>query len=38
MTGKAEKTLQVPDQVIAIPNSEGSLFIPSKTNVRNPHI
>jgi len=31
MTEKAEKILQVPDQVISIPNSEGSLLIPSKT-------
>ena len=38
MTEKAEKILQVPDQVIPIPNSEGSLLIPSKTNARNPHV
>ena len=38
MTEKAEKILQVPDQVIPIPNVEGSLLIPSKTNARNPHI
>ena len=38
MTEKAEKILQVPDQVIPIPNSEGSLLIPSKTNARSPHV
>lgn len=38
MTEKAEKILQVPDQVIPIPNSEGSLLISSKTNARNPHV
>lgn len=38
MTEKAEKILQVPDQAIPIPNSEGSLLIPSKTNARNPHV
>ena len=32
MTEKAEKILQVPEQVIPIPSSEGSLLIPSKTN------
>ena len=36
MTEKAEKILQVPDQVIPIPNSEGSLLIPSKTNASEP--
>lgn len=38
MTEKAEKILQVPEQVIPIPNLEGSLLIPSKTNARNPHV
>ncbi|KAL9982941.1 hypothetical protein ACROYT_G005056 [Oculina patagonica] len=38
MTQKAEMILQDPGQVIPIPNSEGSILIPSMSDARNPHI
>ena len=38
MTQKAEKILQDPGRVISIPNSEGSILVPSTSDARNPHI
>jgi len=38
MTEKAEKIPQVSEHVIPIPNSEGSLLVPNKTNAHNPHV
>ena len=38
MTEKVAKILEHPGQVIPFPNLQGSILIPSKSDLRNPHI